>query len=231
MGCNLAGVENNWSLDPGAPRCLCAQNKRLQGAGGSRGVKLQSNARNVLLVSRIASAERGLAAGLGGAVVLSQKAAVNIVAKRLRLPHASGAPDWPAAFNYPTVPSEQIIPQSTYFRICLFNCFHAPGTCVTARLQNTMHALDPHERPPEHIRNVYKKYQKMKSHQLDTDNAILDLERDHPDLDRRLRVVEEWDPERLTATFSRFSGDQANMESTPQPSKVPVYEHQDMPGR
>ena len=94
-----------------------------------------------------------------------------------------------------------------------------------------MHALDPHERPPEHIRNVYKKYQKMKSHQLDTDDAILDLERDHPDLDRRLRVVEEWDPERLTATFSQFSGDQANLESPPQPAKVPVYEHQDMPGR
>ena len=95
-----------------------------------------------------------------------------------------------------------------------------------------MHALDPHERPPEHIRNVYKKYQRMKSQDLDEDPAMLDVERRlSSDLDRKLRVVQEWDRERLTATFSQFGGGQGNPEHAPYTSKLPVYEHDDMPGR
>ena len=95
-----------------------------------------------------------------------------------------------------------------------------------------MHALDPHERPPEHIRNAYKKYQRMKSQDLNEDPAILDVERHLPsDLDRKLRVVQEWDPDQLTATFCQFRGDQGVPGPAPHTSKIPVYEHEDMPGR
>ncbi|EAT79378.2 hypothetical protein SNOG_13051 [Parastagonospora nodorum SN15] len=38
-----------------------------------------------------------------------------------------------------------------------------------------MQGLDPHQRPPENIRNVYKKYQKMKAKDLDTDADLVDL--------------------------------------------------------
>ncbi|KAF1969338.1 oxidoreductase [Bimuria novae-zelandiae CBS 107.79] len=96
-----------------------------------------------------------------------------------------------------------------------------------------MPALDPHERPPEHIRDVYKKYQKMKSRDLEKDPALVDLERViHTDLDAKLRVVDEWDPQRLTATFRRFGGDHDHEDpgATFHTSKLPVYEHQDMPG-
>lgn len=93
-----------------------------------------------------------------------------------------------------------------------------------------MHALDPHERPPEHIRTAYKKYQKMKSEHLEKDPDILDPEHHLPaHLHGRLRVVEEWDLWRLTATFRRFSGDHG-VEPI-QSAKLPVYEHEDMPGR
>lgn len=94
-----------------------------------------------------------------------------------------------------------------------------------------MSALDPHERPPELVRNVYKKYQRMKSADLDNDTAILHLE---PLLARgvdphgKLRIVDEWDSHHLTAACHRFGGDQA---PSPQTSPLPVYEHDDMPGR
>ncbi|KAF2439676.1 hypothetical protein P171DRAFT_422368 [Karstenula rhodostoma CBS 690.94] len=53
-----------------------------------------------------------------------------------------------------------------------------------------MSALDPHERPPEQIRAVYKKYQRMKSDDLEKDTAIVDPERQlHVDPDAKLRVA------------------------------------------
>ncbi|KAF2825208.1 hypothetical protein CC86DRAFT_446623 [Ophiobolus disseminans] len=38
-----------------------------------------------------------------------------------------------------------------------------------------MQHLDPHQRPPDGIRHVYKKYQKMKATDLDGDEVIVDL--------------------------------------------------------
>ncbi|KAJ4299082.1 hypothetical protein N0V90_004326 [Kalmusia sp. IMI 367209] len=92
-----------------------------------------------------------------------------------------------------------------------------------------MPTLDPHQRPPERIRNVYKKYQKMNSQDLRHDPEIVDLERHLPAYLRgKLRVVDEWDPRRLTATFRRFGGDNAGLDALP--SSIPVYEHADVPG-
>ncbi|PVH95151.1 hypothetical protein DM02DRAFT_537962 [Periconia macrospinosa] len=61
--------------------------------------------------------------------------------------------------------------------------------------------LDPHERPPDGIRAVYKKYQKMKSYQLALDPDIVDLPgQSLPNRDPKIRVVKELDPGSLQCT-------------------------------
>lgn len=94
-----------------------------------------------------------------------------------------------------------------------------------------MEHLDPHQRPPDSIRDVYKKYQKLKQKDLDQDLDIVDL----PDsLDTsakdKVRIVEEWTGHDLTAAFRAFSG-QDGQTYADLPLKIPVYEHADMPGR
>lgn len=94
-----------------------------------------------------------------------------------------------------------------------------------------MEHLDPHQRPPDSIKNVYKKYQKMKSTDLDQDPDIVDLP-DHIPVSAKdkVRIVDEWSGEDLTAAFRAFSG-QGGQTFAAQPPTVPVYEHADMPGK
>jgi hypothetical protein len=92
--------------------------------------------------------------------------------------------------------------------------------------------LDPHERPPEGIRRVYKEYQKMKPHDLERDGNILDLSDDLPaSLQDRVRVVAEWRREDVLTAFRAFSGEGARDLDSAATSSVSVYEHEDMPGR
>jgi alkylated DNA repair protein alkB family protein 1 len=94
-----------------------------------------------------------------------------------------------------------------------------------------MEHLDPHQRPPDSIRDVYKKYQKMKLKDLDQDPDIVDLPKDLPTSAKsKVRIVEEWRGQDLTATFRAFSGQDGQV-YTGLPSTIPVYEHEDMPGR
>ncbi|KAF1912004.1 hypothetical protein BDU57DRAFT_460081 [Ampelomyces quisqualis] len=59
-----------------------------------------------------------------------------------------------------------------------------------------MQHLDLHERPPEQIRHVYKKYQKMKPAHLDTDEDLVTLTSlSHAALPDRVHVVRELDAE------------------------------------
>ncbi|CAI6331825.1 unnamed protein product [Periconia digitata] len=95
--------------------------------------------------------------------------------------------------------------------------------------------MDPYQRPPDGIRTVYKKYQKMKPSQLDLDVDIVDLLPSDLDLDRnaKVRVVNELDAARLTASFGAFAGGDVHASSVRGGSvqgKLAVYEHQDMPG-
>jgi len=94
-----------------------------------------------------------------------------------------------------------------------------------------MDPLDPHQRPPDAIRAVYKKYQKMKAHELDRDPDMIQL----PPMpaDNRLRVVRRIQRKELNAAFQAFAGDTgAHTEHLqPQTSSVLVYEHHDMPGK
>lgn len=89
--------------------------------------------------------------------------------------------------------------------------------------------LDAHERPPEAIRNIYKKYQKMQREALALDRDIIDGPSEAPS--GALRVVRRFDFEELRPTFDAFTGpsrpsDHENLQDT-----VPVYEHPDIPGK
>ena len=92
-----------------------------------------------------------------------------------------------------------------------------------------MQRLDPYQRPPASIRNVYKKYQKMTLKELDQDCEIIDLSSDVSESSSsRVRIVEEWRSEDLITTFGAFAGDHAQLDA---PTKIPVYEHEDMLGK
>ncbi|RMZ68682.1 Alpha-ketoglutarate-dependent dioxygenase abh1 [Pyrenophora seminiperda CCB06] len=99
-----------------------------------------------------------------------------------------------------------------------------------------MHHLDPHVRPPEGIRKVYKKYQKMSPEQLNQDTDILDLSSPAAALlNKKVRLVKQYATEELTATFRTFAGDEDTVTQEEDldlsSSSRPVYEHEDMPGR
>lgn len=94
----------------------------------------------------------------------------------------------------------------------------------------TMPQLDPHERPPDSIRNVYKRYQKMPSQQLDADADIIDLDQaPHTLLPDKVRVVQVLEAAQLEEAFGAFAGRAVDSQSQ-QPS-VAIYEHTDMAGK
>lgn len=97
-----------------------------------------------------------------------------------------------------------------------------------------MQGLDPHQRPPDTIRVVYKKYQKIKAKDLDTDPDLIDLPQTSKDrLPQGVRVVRELEATGLAETFRVFAGADAKASDQPQDpaSKIPIYEHEDMPGK
>ena len=101
-----------------------------------------------------------------------------------------------------------------------------PSTCL-----QEMEHLDPHQRPPDSIRDGYKKYQKMKPKDLDQDPDIVDVPKSlHTSAKDKVRIVEEWSADDLTAAFRAFSGQEEQTHAALQP-RIPVYEHSDMPGR
>lgn len=102
----------------------------------------------------------------------------------------------------------------------------APGTALLVGHAADMATLDPFERPPASIRNLYKKYQRMTRQQLDADPTIVDLSRPLCSQSAsRLRVFTYLGDERLTASFDAFAGTGEGATAA-----VAVYEHEDMPG-
>jgi alkylated DNA repair protein alkB family protein 1 len=88
------------------------------------------------------------------------------------------------------------------------------------------HQLDPHERPPERIRGVYKRYQKMKPRDLDLDAGLVDPVQD-------MRIVGHVETEHLAQVFRNFLGeDSSELSHDAEPSsELAIYEHHDMPGK
>ena len=100
-----------------------------------------------------------------------------------------------------------------------------------------MQSLDPHQRPPNTIRDVYKKYQRMKPEDLDEDPGIVHIERD---LDRhdlpepqksKVSIVGKLERTQLAASFWSFGGGATNTVDEGSVSPVLIYEHEDMPGK
>jgi hypothetical protein len=98
-----------------------------------------------------------------------------------------------------------------------------------------MESLDPYQRPPEGIRNVYKRYQKMKPQDLSQDPDIVDLERDLLSESQygnpKVEVVKVLDVDHLEDAFQKFAeGEELHLPITTS-MPIPVFEHADMPGR
>jgi alkylated DNA repair protein alkB family protein 1 len=97
-----------------------------------------------------------------------------------------------------------------------------------------MQSLDPHQRPPASIRNVYKKYQKMKPKNLETDADVVDVPETPKDgLPARVHIVQELDSKSLAEAFCAFAGGDARgkVQLRHAASMIPMYAHYDMPGK
>ena len=102
---------------------------------------------------------------------------------------------------------------------------------LVAAHHTNMEHLDPHQRPPDEIKLVYKQYQKMKPKELDHDADIVDLPHSlSAPAKEQVRVVEEWNGHDLVAAFQAFSG-QDEQKYPAMPVRIPVYEHVNMPGK
>jgi hypothetical protein len=74
----------------------------------------------------------------------------------------------------------------------------------------------------------------MKLKDIDLDQDIIHLSRDaSASLSSKVRVVKHYTTEDLTATFRAFAGEDGDeeLQATGLPRSIPVYEHDDMPGR
>ncbi|KAH7119678.1 alkylated DNA repair protein AlkB [Dendryphion nanum] len=92
-----------------------------------------------------------------------------------------------------------------------------------------MGLLDPHQRPPDSMRAIYKKYQKMQPGDLLNDIDIVDLGNHLSDIQKnKISPVRNLAPEELNRVFGSFTADNSGHDYYTQP--VPVYEHEDMPG-
>jgi hypothetical protein len=85
--------------------------------------------------------------------------------------------------------------------------------------------LDPHARPPDIIKDLYKRYQKLKGSALLCDADLLDLQRDHASL---VKIGEQSEDE-LQQIFECFHGGEPPT-ARAAPSPVPIYRHEAMPG-
>jgi hypothetical protein len=96
--------------------------------------------------------------------------------------------------------------------------------------------LDAHERPPESIRQAFKKYRKLEPSDIDSDPGILDLHELDADVLPDGLCLDGWlSGESLGLTFDAFMNRPgSHSASQPQSSmrnNVPVYVHHAVPGQ
>jgi alkylated DNA repair protein alkB family protein 1 len=97
-----------------------------------------------------------------------------------------------------------------------------------------MQKLDPHQRPPDTVRNVYKKFQKTKAQELPHDEHVIDLaDACKNALPKGVRVVREIKAASLADTFCTFAGPDAgvDLQHHGPNSSIAAFEHDDMPGK
>ena len=96
--------------------------------------------------------------------------------------------------------------------------------------------LDARKRPPESLRDSFKKYQKVTSQNLRLDTLLVDLSQGKPSSHRDLRHVRDIASEELQPAFTTFIGQAPASRSHhhhpgDQSRSLPVYEAVNLPGR
>lgn len=95
---------------------------------------------------------------------------------------------------------------------------------------NGSHHLNPYERPPESIRNVYKKFQKMYLNNLARDHEILDFENATTAQESgKVSVKEALDHDDPNNHFQMFAGNRTA--SLTADREVSMYECRELPGK
>jgi hypothetical protein len=94
--------------------------------------------------------------------------------------------------------------------------------------------FDPHARPPDSIKNLYKKYQKIQAGNLAFDQDLLDLQTDSRQ-SGKLTIVGQLESKSLNKIFDVFespSGLETDSSTLLKRSldAVPIYEHSAIPG-
>ena len=95
--------------------------------------------------------------------------------------------------------------------------------------------LDARKRPPESLRPLFKKYQKLPAPELCLDTQVVDLNRDSPRSHNGLRHVRDLSLAELQPLLDEFmgslrTGNDLHMEEN-QLKSVPVYEAVNLPGQ
>jgi hypothetical protein len=90
--------------------------------------------------------------------------------------------------------------------------------------------LSAHDRPPDNIRNIYKKYQRIKVSEVDNDPGIIDLARlDPDDLPASIEISGSMSNKDLRLAFEEFVTEQNAPEAEMEPGRliedVPIFNH------
>ena len=100
--------------------------------------------------------------------------------------------------------------------------------------------IDAHDRPPEVIRQCYKKYSKLPLSEVDNDPDIIDLQKVDPDLQlpSGLAISQYMSSQDLRLAFDTFingtnstNSTQSVKEDAPLAENIPVYTHHAISGQ
>ena len=123
-----------------------------------------------------------------------------------------------------------------YLTLKIKNAFHDPTKAESTKMSvvdESKHTRDPHRRPPQPVKTLYKKYQRASSAAIDNDPEILDLRH----LDRiyiggengKLKIVDHIRSEIIQTACASF-GSHGIDQSRFQDADMPCYESQTVPG-
>lgn len=92
-------------------------------------------------------------------------------------------------------------------------------------------SLSPHERPPDSIRQTYKRYQKLSLSEIDSEKSIIDPQNlDLDSLPSGIRHLQWMQGSDLQLAFSKFSQADRSSDQDPHES-IPVFTHQSVSGQ
>lgn len=102
----------------------------------------------------------------------------------------------------------------------------------------TIKGLNAHDRPPEKVRNVYKKYQRIKLPEIEVDREIIDLGKlDVDKLCSPFAISGSLDSKRLRLAFDRFMGKSGIPSETDENGSgglienIPIFTHEKVSGK